>query len=71
MTQWEGTNISRYRNFECDQLAQELAATAELVGRAVIANRLNDILTKDMYAVVPLKMAKALAKELRDEKSNR
>ncbi len=53
-TQWQGTNMNRYCNPEYDKLAKELSATAGVEKRGVIAKRLNDMLTKDSYVVVPL-----------------
>jgi peptide/nickel transport system substrate-binding protein len=53
-TQWQGTNMNRYCNPEYDKLVKELSATAGVEKRAVIAKRLNDMLTKDSYVVVPL-----------------
>lgn len=53
-TQWQGTNMNRYCNPEYDKLVKELSATAGIEKRAVIAKRLNDMLTKDSYVVVPL-----------------
>ena len=53
-TQWQGTNINRYCNAEYDKLAKEMSATAGVEKRAVIAKRLNDMLTKESYSVLPL-----------------
>jgi len=53
-TQWQGTNMNRYCNPEYDKLVKELSAAAGIEKRAVIAKRLNDMLTKDSYVVVPL-----------------
>ncbi len=53
-TQWQGTNMNRYCNAEYDKLVKELGSTAGIEKRAVIAKRLNDMLTKDSYVVVPL-----------------
>jgi peptide/nickel transport system substrate-binding protein len=53
-TQWQGTNMNRYCNPEYDKLVKELSATAGIEKRAAIAKRLNDMLTKDSYVVVPL-----------------
>ncbi len=53
-TQWQGTNMNRYCNPEYDKLVKELSAAAGVEKRAVIAKRLNDMLTKDSYVVVPL-----------------
>lgn len=53
-TQWQGTNMNRYCNPEYDKLVKELSATAGVEKRAVIAKKLNDMLTKESYVVVPL-----------------
>lgn len=53
-SQWQGTNMNRYCNPEYDKLVNELSATAGVDKRAVIAKRLNEMLTKDSYVVVPL-----------------
>ncbi len=53
-TQWQGTNMNRYCNPEYDKLVKELSATAGVEKRGVIAKRLNEMLTKDSYVVVPL-----------------
>ena len=53
-TQWQGTNMNRYCNPEYDKLVKELSSTAGVEKRAVIAKKLNDMLTKDSYVVVPL-----------------
>ncbi len=53
-TQWQGTNMNRYCNPEYDKLVKELGATSGVEKRAVIAKKLNDMLTKESYVVVPL-----------------
>ena len=53
-TQWQGTNMNRYCNAEYDKLVKELSAAAGVEKRAVIAKKLNDMLTKESYVVVPL-----------------
>jgi len=53
-TQWQGTNNNRYCNPEYDRLVKELSATAGIPQRAAIAKRLNDMVTKDSYVVIPL-----------------
>ena len=53
-TQWQGTNMNRYCNPEYDKLVKELSSTAGVEKRAVIAKKLNDMLTKESYVVVPL-----------------
>ncbi|MBO6716927.1 MAG: peptide ABC transporter substrate-binding protein [Rhizobiaceae bacterium] len=53
-TQWQGENINRYCNEEYDALVAELGRTADLEKRGEIGRKLNDMLTKDSYVVVPL-----------------
>ena len=53
-TQWQGTNMNRYCNPEYDKLVKELTSTAGIEKRAVIAKKLNDMLTKESYVVLPL-----------------
>ena len=53
-TQWQGTNMNRYCNAEYDKLVKDLSATAGIEKRAVIAKKLNDMLTKESYVIVPL-----------------
>ncbi len=53
-SQWQGTNMNRFCNPEYDKLVKELSSTAGVEKRAVIAKRLNDMLTKDSYVVIPL-----------------
>lgn len=53
-SQWQGENINRYCDAEYDKLVAELGRTGELEKRGEIARKLNDMLTKDSYVVVPL-----------------
>lgn len=53
-TQWQGENINRYCDPAYDELVRELTRTAELEKRAEIAKKLNDMLTRDTYTIVPL-----------------
>jgi peptide/nickel transport system substrate-binding protein len=53
-TQWQGTNMNRYCNPEYDRLVKELSSTAGVEKRAVIAKKLNEMLTKESYVVLPL-----------------
>lgn len=53
-TQWQGTNMNRYCNPEYDKLVKELSAAAGIDKRAPIAKKLNDMLTKESYVVLPL-----------------
>ena len=53
-TQWQGNNMNRYCNADYDKLVKEMSATAGVEARGAIAKRLNDMVTKDSYVVVPL-----------------
>jgi len=53
-TQWQGENINRFCDPAYDELVKELGRTAELDKRGEIAKKLNDMLTKDSYTIVPL-----------------
>ena len=53
-TQWQGENMNRYCDPAYDALVAELGRTGELSKRGEIAKRLNDMLTKESYVVVPL-----------------
>jgi peptide/nickel transport system substrate-binding protein len=52
--QWQGENINRFCDPAYDALVVELSKTADMAKRAEIAIRLNEMLTKDSYVVVPL-----------------
>ncbi|MGI3165918.1 peptide ABC transporter substrate-binding protein [Pseudooceanicola sp. 200-1SW] len=52
--QWQGENINRYCDPEYDALLDELAQTGELEKRGEIAIKLNEMLTKESYTIVPL-----------------
>jgi peptide/nickel transport system substrate-binding protein len=53
-TQWVGANINRFCDPEYDALIAELGQTGERSKRGEIGKKLNDMLTKDSYVVVPL-----------------
>ena len=53
-SQWQGENINRFCDPAYDALLDELARTGELDKRGEIAKKLNDMLTKDTYTIVPL-----------------
>ena len=53
-TQWQGENINRFCDPAYDALAVELSATRDEAARAVIAKRMNDMLTKDSMTIIPL-----------------
>ena len=50
---WQGENVVRYCNEDYDKLVLELGKTAKLEDRAVIAKKLNDMLSNDV-AQIPL-----------------
>lgn len=52
--QWQGENINRFCDPEYDALIAELAKTGSLEKRGELGRKLNDMLTKDSYVVVPL-----------------
>ncbi|AZL57363.1 peptide ABC transporter substrate-binding protein [Tabrizicola piscis] len=52
--QWQGENINRFCDPTYDALVDELSKTADMAKRGEIAIRLNEMLTKDSYVVVPL-----------------
>ena len=53
-TQWQGENMNRFCDPEYDKLVAEMGRTGELSKRGEIGKRLNEMLTKDSYVVVPL-----------------
>ncbi|GIL00149.1 MAG: ABC transporter substrate-binding protein [Alphaproteobacteria bacterium] len=53
-TQWQGENINRYCNEEYEKVLAELSRTGELEKRGELAAKLNDMVTKESYVVVPL-----------------
>ncbi len=53
-SQWQGENINRFCDPEYDKLVAELGKTGILSERGAIAKKLNEMLTKDSYVVVPL-----------------
>jgi peptide/nickel transport system substrate-binding protein len=52
--QWQGENINRFCDPAYDALVKEMSATADLTKRSELAKKMNDMLTKDSYVVVPL-----------------
>jgi peptide/nickel transport system substrate-binding protein len=52
--QWQGENINRFCDPAYDALVDDLSKTADMAERSAIAIRLNEMLTKDSYVVVPL-----------------
>ena len=53
-TQWQGENVNRFCDPAYDALVVELGRTGEMGKRAELAKRMNEMLTKDTYTVVPL-----------------
>jgi len=53
-TQWQGENINRFCDPAYDALIAELGKTGDLNERGTIGKKLNDMLTKDSYVIVPL-----------------
>ncbi|MDO8883699.1 MAG: peptide ABC transporter substrate-binding protein [Pseudotabrizicola sp.] len=51
---WQGENVNRFCDPAYDALVAELAATRDMDKRGEIAIRLNEMLTKDSYVIVPL-----------------
>lgn len=52
--QWQGENINRFCDPAYDALVGELSKTSDFAQRGEIAKKLNEMLTKDSYVVVPL-----------------
>lgn len=52
--QWQGENINRFCDPAYDALVDELSKTADMAKRGEIAIKLNEMLTKDSYVIVPL-----------------
>ena len=53
-SQWQGENINRFCDPAYDELIDELARTGEIEKRAEIAIKMNNMLTKDTFTIVPL-----------------
>ncbi|PTV96316.1 peptide/nickel transport system substrate-binding protein [Rhodobacter aestuarii] len=53
-SQWQGENINRFCDPEYDALIKQLTATGDMEERSALAKRLNDMLTKDSYVIVPI-----------------
>ena len=53
-TQWQGENVNRFCDPAYDALLAELVKTRDMDKRAEIAKKLNDMLTKDSFTIVPL-----------------
>jgi len=53
-SQWQGENINRFCDPAYDALVAELGQTGEMAKRGELARKMNDMLTKDSFVVVPL-----------------
>ncbi|MBR9843085.1 MAG: peptide ABC transporter substrate-binding protein [Rhodobacteraceae bacterium] len=53
-SQWQGENINRFCDPEYDKLVAELSKTSDLETRYALAKKMNEILTKETYTIVPL-----------------
>ena len=52
--QWQGENINRFCDPAYDAALKELSTTADPAKRGELGKKLNEMLTKDSYVVVPL-----------------
>ncbi len=52
--QWQGENINRFCDPAYDELVKQMGATADMNERGALAKKMNDMLTKDTFTVVPL-----------------
>lgn len=52
--QWQGENYTRYCDAEYDKLVVELGKTVDPAERGKLGQRMNEMLTKDSYAIIPL-----------------
>ncbi len=53
-SQWQGENINRFCDPAYDALIDELAGTGDLAKRGEIAIKMNNMVTRDSYTIVPL-----------------
>jgi len=53
-SQWQGENINRFCDPEYDKLIDELSRTSDLETRYMLAKKMNEILTKETYTILPL-----------------
>ncbi|WP_323783563.1 peptide ABC transporter substrate-binding protein [Thalassovita sp.] len=53
-SQWQGENINRFCDPEYDKLVAEMGKTGVLSERGALGKKLNEMLTKESYVVVPL-----------------
>jgi peptide/nickel transport system substrate-binding protein len=52
--QWQGENMNRFCDPAYDALVKEFSTTVDIAKRQEIAKKLNDMVTKDTFTVVPL-----------------
>ena len=52
--QWQGENTSRYCDPEYDKLVDQLGAIVDPAERGAMGKRMNDMVTKDSDAIIPL-----------------
>jgi peptide/nickel transport system substrate-binding protein len=53
-SQWQGENINRFCDPAYDAMIDELARTGDLEKRYALAKKMNDVMTKDSFTIVPL-----------------
>ncbi len=53
-SQWQGENINRFCDPAYDALIDELGRTGDMAKRGELAIKMNNMLTKDSYTIVPL-----------------
>ncbi|MBU2944446.1 peptide ABC transporter substrate-binding protein [Shimia thalassica] len=53
-SQWQGENINRFCDPAYDALIDELGRTSDLETRYALSKKMNEMLTKDSYTIVPL-----------------
>ena len=53
-SQWQGPNINRFCDPAYDAMIDELARTGDLARRGELGKKMNDMLTKDSFTIVPL-----------------
>ena len=52
--QWQGENINRFCDPEYDAMIDKLAGTGDLEARGALGRKMNDMMTKDSFVIVPL-----------------
>ncbi|MDO9525405.1 MAG: peptide ABC transporter substrate-binding protein, partial [Gemmobacter sp.] len=53
-TQWQGENINRFCDPAYDAMVAELGRTGDLEKRGALAIKMNEIVTKETYTIIPL-----------------